>query len=300
MNNLELIFGNSFTESRLKYVKNRLKLGLKPLNVEIREDFAKAGMIDGKPVYDTKEEAIAQAETLGCRGYHEHELEGKTVYMACETHDELMTFNKTDFSELMKFIEEYGEDIPEDWELIDEENVNDEHEEFDFEKELNSLVSDKLELASTGTARPNARSTQDGVNDSYNDYYKVRYVYTKDTSLTQIDSSREFCKLMMAAKKIYRKEDILQMTTMEVNKGWGPKGKSDTYSIWLWKGGGNCFHYWKRQIYKTSLRNAKANINSKQIISDAKAISEGFTLKRNSALVAKAPKTMRNEGFINR
>ena len=81
-------------------------------------------MIDGKPVFDTKEEAIAQAENLGCSGYHEHEYEGKTVYMACETHDELMGFEKT---ELEKFIEEYGEDVSEDWELVEEEKVVDEH-----------------------------------------------------------------------------------------------------------------------------------------------------------------------------
>ena len=105
---------------------------------------------------------------------------------------------------------------------------------------------------------------------------------------------------MTTANKIYRKEDILQMTNREVNKGWGPKGRSATYSIWLFKGGGNCHHYWKRQIYRTALRNAKADINRGQIISDAKARSEGFTIKRNSGLVAKAPKTMKNNGFINR
>ena len=38
MNNLKSIFGNSFTESRLKYVKGRLKLGLKPLKRD--ENFA--------------------------------------------------------------------------------------------------------------------------------------------------------------------------------------------------------------------------------------------------------------------
>jgi hypothetical protein len=53
-------------------------------------------------------------------------------------------------------------------------------------------------------------------------------------------------------------------------------------------------------VFKTALRNAKSNINDSQIISDVKAISEGFTLKRNSGLVAKAPKRMKNNGFINK
>jgi hypothetical protein len=202
------------------------------------------------------------------------------------------------FIELESFIEECGEDIPEDWELLDEENVNDEHEDFDFEAELNKIASKKLELASTGTARPNSRSTQDGVNDSYNEYYKVRYVYTKDTALSQKGETREFCKLMTIAKKIYRKEDLLQLTNKPVNRGWGPKGAA-TYSIWLYKGGGNCHHYFSRVVFRTSLRNAKSNIKDSQIISDVKAISEGFTLKRNSGLVAKAPKRMKNNGFLN-
>ena len=273
----------------------REELGLEPLGDEdtVEQDvkLSKVGMVDGKPVFSTIEEAEAHAKTLGCEGYHEHDLDGTTAYMACKEHSEA--------TELSKFIEEFGEDMPEDWEIVDEENVNDEHEDFDFEAELNKLVEGKTELASTGTARPNQRSTQDGVNDSYNDYYKVRYVYTKDGALSQEGETREFCKLMTSARKIYRKEDILQLTNKPVNKGWGPKGRSATYSIWLYKGGGNCHHYWSRQVYKTPLRNAKSNINSKQIISDVKALSEGFTLKRNSGLVAKAPKRMKNNGFLN-
>ena len=271
----------------------REELGLEPLGEEdtVEQDvkLSKVGMVDGKPVFSTIEEAEAHAKTLGCEGYHEHNLDGQTAYMACKDHSEA--------TELSKFIEEFGEDIPDDWELVDEENVNDEHEDFDFEVELNKLVEGKTELASTGTARPNARSTQDGVNDSYDDYYKVRYMYTKDDALEQEGSTREFCRLMTSAKKVYRKEDLLQLTKKPVNPGWGPRGAA-TYSIWLYKGGGNCHHYFRRVVYKTSLRNAKSNIKDSQIISDVKALSEGFTLKRNSGLVAKAPKRMKNNGFL--
>jgi len=203
----------------------------------------------------------------------------------------------SEFTELSKFIEESGEDIPDDWEIIDEEKVVDEHEDFDFEAELNNIANNKTELASTGTARPNQRSVQDGVNDSYDDYYKVRYMYTKDNALSQEGSTREFCRLMTSANKVYRKEDLLQLTKKPVNPGWGPRGAA-TYSIWLYKGGGNCHHYFRRVVYKTSLRNAKSNISDSQIISDVKAISEGFTLRRNSGLVAKAPKRMKNNGFL--
>ena len=274
----------------------REELGLPALeqNEIVDEDeFNKVGMIDGKPVYNTKEEAIANAERLGCSGYHEHEYEGKTVFMACESHDELMNFGKT---ELDVFLETM-ESIPSDWELIEEEISGGEHEEFDFEKELNNIAEEKLELASTGTARPNARSKQDGTNKSDNDFYKVRYIYSKDNFLKQEGGTRDFCSIMTSAKKIYRKEDIIQMGNKPVNAGWGPKG-ADTYSIWFYKGGGNCHHFWLRQIYKTSLRGAKSNISSKELISYTKAKSEGFTAQKNDNLVAKPPKRMKNNGFL--
>ena len=123
-------------------------------------------------------------------------------------------------------------------------------------------------------------------------------MYSRNNSLSQQGETRDFCKLMTRAKKIYRKKDIINMGSKPVNKGWGPRGAA-TYSIWLYKGGGNCHHYFKRIVYKTSLRNAKSKINDSQIISDVKALSEGFTLRRNSPLVSRAPKTMKNNGFLN-
>ena len=136
---------------------------------------------DGKelPLYETIEEAEAEAERIGCKGYHEHTQDGNTYYMPCENHDTINDLELSHKQEFEAFLSSM-EDIPEDWELVEEEVVDGEHQDFDFEKTLNEYANEKLELASTGTARPNARSTQDGVNKSYSDYYKVRYVYTKD------------------------------------------------------------------------------------------------------------------------
>ena len=47
---------------------------------------ARVGTVDGEPVFSTIEEAEAYAEKIGCSGYHTHELEGETVYMACSSH----------------------------------------------------------------------------------------------------------------------------------------------------------------------------------------------------------------------
>jgi len=256
---------------------------------DFKEEFAKVGMIDGKPIYDTIEEALASAKTLGCEGYHEHELEGKTVYMACEGH--------TEATELSKWIEEFGEDMPEDWELIDEEVVDGEHNDFDFEQVLNEEADKNLELASSVKATPNKRSSQDGVNKSYNDYYKVRYVYATDNFLTnKSGTSREFCRDMVAAKKIYTKEDLVNANSQVVNKGFGIDG-TQKYNIFLFKGGPECRHYFLRRIYKTSLRGAKSKISSKQLIGYTKARSEGFTAEKNDKLVAIAPQRMKNNGY---
>ena len=290
-----------FTSEDLKGVMTedeiREEVGLKPLaDVEVREDFkeefAKVGMIDGKPVFDTIEEAEAHAKTIGCEGYHEHDLEGKTVYMACEGH--------TEATELDKFIQEFGEEMPEEWELIEEEVVDGEHQDFNYEEVLNELMNEKLELASTGRAIPSRKSEQDGLSKKSFDYFRVRYVYSQDNFLTsKTGEKRDFCKKMTAAKKLYRKEDIINMGSKEVNKGWGPKGNSDTYSIWLYKGGGNCHHFWSRRIFKTVIGESKTTkIEDADMIGYTKARSEGFTAKKNDKLVATPPKKMKNNGFL--
>jgi len=203
----------------------------------------------------------------------------------------------TEKTELQNWIEEFGEDMPEDWELIDEEVVDGEHNDFDFEKVLNEEANEKLELASAVKATPNKRSSQDGVNKSFNDYYKVRYVYATDNFLTnKSGTSREFCRDMVAAKKIYTKEDLVNANSQVVNKGFGIDG-TQKYNIFLFKGGPQCRHFFLRRIYKTSLRAAKSKISSSQLISYTKARSEGFTAEKNDKLVAIAPQRMKNNGY---
>ena len=182
--------------------------------------------------------------------------------------------------------------------MVDEEVVDGEHLDFDFEQSLNEYANEKLELASTVTARPNAKSSQDGVNKSFNDFYKVRYVYATDNFLVnKSGTSREFCELMVKAKKLYRKEDLVNVDSNRVNPGFGHN--NEPYNIFLYKGGPQCRHFFLRKIFKTSLRNAKSKISDSQIISYTKAKSEGFTAQRNDKLVAIAPQRMKNNGYYN-
>ena len=270
----------------------REELGLEPLDEEVvvREDLSKVGNIDGKPVFDTIEEAEAHAKSIGCEGYHEHQYNGRTSYMACKDHSEA--------TGLSKWIDLHGEDMPDDWELVDEEVVDGEHQDFDFETELNSATQEKLELASAVEATPNKRSSQDGANKSRSFYYKVRYVYATDNFLVnKSGTSRDFCKDMVAANKLYTKEDLKNADSNILNKGFGHDG--EPYNIFLYKGGPQCRHFFLRRIFRTSLRNAKQPISDSQLIGYTKARSEGFTAERNDKLVAIAPQRMENNGYYN-
>ncbi len=285
-----------FTSEDLKGIMTedelREEMGLKPLDVEVREDLSKVGMIDGQPVFSTIEEAEEHAKKKGCTGYHEHEYEGKTVYMACEGHSEA--------TELSKFISEFGEDIPEDWELVEEEVVDGEHQDFDFEAVLNDAADEKIELASTGRALPDRKSEQDGISKKTGDYFRVRYVYATDNFLVnKSGTKRKFCTQMVGANKMYRKEDIINMGKKAVNPGFGPRG-ADKYSIFLYKGGPQCFHFWTRRIFKTVIGESRTTkIEDADLIGYTKARSEGFTAKKNDRLVAIPPRKMKNNGYLD-
>ena len=206
-------------------------------------------------------------------------------------------------SKVFSELEEFGEDEDlENWELIDERKVDYDLED-ELNEELNKLNNPKLSLLSkiynfvtTGTARPNAKSSQDGENKD-GLQFKVRYQYAP---LSFSENSREFCKKMVKAKKIYRKEDIDMMSKKAVNAGWGLNG-ADTYDIWLYKGGGDCHHFWMRKTYKAKSKNLKPNVgNPNAEVSVNKARKEGFKPEVNAKEVATRPTDMPNNGFVNK
>ena len=187
----------------------------------IDDDFA---IIDDRLGYSTKEKALEIAENIGCKSYHEHEYEGKIWFMPCEKHT--LSNQKFNDDEMFIALDGFGEDEDlENWELVDEREVD-----YDQEESLDKMIG----LANTGTAKPNSKSKQDKVVNEVK--FKVRYRYSPNTTSA---NSRKFCELMTKANKLYRKEDIISMGNKPVNKGWGPKGKAATYSIWLY----NCLLY---------------------------------------------------------
>tara|TARA_R100000664_G_C2709388_1_gene106757 strand:- start:140 stop:358 length:219 start_codon:yes stop_codon:yes gene_type:complete len=56
---------------------------------------ALVGNIDGQPVYDKIEEAVAWAKQNGLAGYHTHVVAGKIVYMGGADHSKAINVNSS-------------------------------------------------------------------------------------------------------------------------------------------------------------------------------------------------------------
>lgn len=170
-----------------------------------------------------------------------------------------------------------GEDEDEDYELIDEREVD-----YDREQEFDALWT----FARVPSSNPAGKSEQD------TDLIKVRYSY----SGSQPDGkTREFCRKMMNAGKVYRKEDILGASNRAVNPGWGPEG-ANTYNLFFYKGGGSCRHFWSRRTYLKK-NNKKVSVNQAQKIIRA-AGPDAERLQPNDPKVAQRPRDMVNRGFL--
>ena len=121
-------------------------------------------------------------------------------------------------------------------------------------------------------------------------YFKVRYKYVGNGS-----PERGFCKDMMSAAKVYRKEDIEKLSLISPNKGFG-EGGADTYAIWLYKGGARCHHKWERRTYVSASKTASIGSAKTNQISTNKARKFGYRVAQEKQ-VAMMPNDMPLKGF---
>jgi len=206
----------------------------------------------------------------------ENELEQEDVRMAdhvCLSDDNEATI------ELADHLISFGEELDEkEWYLLAENEVD---------YETDDLIYESIQFAtSTGVARPNAKSEQ----DSEDIVIRYRYVGNKLPE-------RDFCRKMMFANKLYRKEDIQQMDRSGINDGFG-LGGTNSYSIWLWKGGGKmstafpngtCKHKWNREIYLKRGGGVDVNSPLAKKISTTAARKKGYKVPVNDSDVSIAP-----------
>ena len=191
------------------------------------------------------------------------------------------------------WIDEFGEDESDEWELVDAREVDYNNEDTldaeiaEIEKNLKdkSLLSKVWKFA-TGWAKPNTASEQDKEKDGF--YFKVRYKYVGNKS-----PERDFCKQMMRASKIYRKEDIMRMESLGLNKSHGHNG--EPYSIWLYKGGVSCHHKWERRTYVSTQKRASIGSAKTSQVSTNKARKFGYR-PTNEKEVSMMPKDMPRQG----
>jgi hypothetical protein len=194
------------------------------------------------------------------------------------------------------------EELLKDFELLDEREVNYDQEDgldevitdlnkLNTEEKDKSLLSKIWKFVSTGKATPYRESEQDGTSKQESQEgveFLVRYMYAPARTKA---TSRDFCKKMVSAKKVYRKEDIVAMENVAVNAGFG-KGGSATYSIWLYKGGARCNHKWFRKTYAK-----KGGKGLGTAISTTEARKRGFKPEANAQKVPVAPKDMKYKGY---
>ena len=152
-----------------------------------------------------------------------------------------------------------GEDISDEWELVEKREYSEDNE--SVEDWANSLVKEKKtglqKLADFIKSKPNGESRLD------KSFYKIRYEYSEKYSS---GNSRNFCKTMMSRTDkgvVYRKEDIDQASFQGVNRSFGHKGNS--YSLFKYKGGVNCGHFWNENLYRLKSKTEKYISKGKEV-----------------------------------
>lgn len=188
----------------------------------------------------------------------------------------------------LEHLKSVGEIVDEnEWQLMEEVPVTD----YDEDEKRHEFYKEYAE--------PQDKSSQD------QGLFKVRYSYApKRTS----SNSRDFCDRMVDQSRngvVYRKEDIIAMGKEGVNGQFAPKGKS-TYSIWLWKGGVSCHHYWTRKVYfrkrdggKFLPKSKTAGLENERSSSVTEAVNKGATIPKNDPLVSTAPIKTPTKGKLN-
>ena len=247
-------------------------------NISLNLYFKTLEPLDFIDISVTDDEEAIEEET-GIKEEENVELLQHKLKNSCYASDEELEL----VSESLLALGEDEEELLNKYSIVDEMEVD-----YSQEEKLDKMIG----LASTGRAYPNAKSEQDGTSKQESQEgvkFLVRYQYAPLKTST---NSREFCKKMVSAKKVYRKEDIIKMGTMPVNAGFGVNGGS-TYSIWEFKGGARCSHKWFRKTYM--LKDGDTTE-----ITTTKAKSKGFKPPVNEQRVPVAPKDMPNEGFVNK
>jgi len=211
-------------------------------------------MIDGVEAYKTIEEAEEKALEEGCEGHHEHEMDGETWYMACESH-EVATLSEDESKQVLGSLAETGVKMSNEYVFVDEIDEEDDVANEDWanylikeKKSTLSKVKGLLGLKDEITSKK--RGSSFSYLDSKNGLYKIRYTYAVG-SRKPSKTKRDFCRNMMNMAKsgiVWTIEDIDRASREGVNKELGHNGQA--FNLFKFKGGIYCRHKWKKVLYR--------------------------------------------------
>ena len=253
---------------------------IKPLQEEILDAFSEILAVNDislKLYFKT----IQPLEFIDADGLDKETKEEETGIKAMKMAKENEGFEDDDMLDALR-----GETMDlEDLELVDVREVSDENESIEEWVKRKIKETTLSKLASFIKSDPNGQSKLD------KSFYKIRYTYQERHSS---DSSRTFCKTMMRRTGkgvVYRKEDVDQASFQGVNKEFGHKKQN--YSLFRFKGGVNCGHFFQEELYRVKSKSEKYISRGEK----KNAIPSSYTPKGKQYSDAKiAPKDMPNNG----
>jgi hypothetical protein len=224
-----------------------------------KQGFTMIGFVDGEPVFTSPEEAeLYGQEKHGCSGHHTHtDEDGNVVYMGCDVHPEKMLDIVADNVDILSVGEEnillfshYSEEEKEVVKLL--KFLKDNHYE-----EFEAVVGSMRGATEADIKRRN---------------HKTPTNYFKYERILSGAPDRDFC--MSIENRYFRRVeiDLLRDTNTEFGHERQP------YSKWLYKGGPNCVHAWRKYIVQGD------------VIAD-QGMAEGTA--------GMAPKTLPNNGYYS-
>ena len=184
---------------------------------------------------------------------------------------------------ILENIEKYGEDLGEEWELLEEEDAGSIEDEKQAQKNLNLLEKQATKLFSFDPDTTAKSEYDQGL-------YILRYKYDGNEN-----PERKFCQDMMKRNTgkygmLYRFEDIEKLSSLEPNPGLA-KSNETFYDLFLFAGGNNCRHRWRRMVFFRKREDGKFLPKSKtdSFENDKKVANTPFKQPPGSGSAQKTP-----------
>jgi hypothetical protein len=194
-----------------------------------KQGFTMIGFVDGEPVFTSPEEAeLYGKEKHGCSGHHTHtDEDGNVVYMGCEIHPEKMLDIVADNVDILSVGEEnillFSHYTDEEKEVVKMlKFLKDNHYE-----EFEAVVGAMRGATETEIKRRN---------------HKTPIIYFKYERILSGSPDRDFC--MSIENRYFRRVEIDLLR--DTNRDFGHE--KQPYSKWLYKGGPNCVHAWRKYL----------------------------------------------------